>query len=217
MSAVHKLRVARSSSRRSGWCGAGQGEGQWRLRGDTRRLRLMSWHALTRSVLLAASLLTGLGPSANALAHGFAHAHEAEHRLLVQAPDTFVGEHRGDTAQDTWHHASHHTSHHTSHATSHHASHATSPQATTPESPRLAERLVTEFTAPDHEHGHVHAIIDAGLKTRGDLLPVPVPTQQTPLLAEVGAVDQAAPYSTGPAPPPERRHTAGSPRAPPAR
>lgn len=124
---------------------------------------MMSLRALVRPIILAMSLLAGLGQSVDALAHGLAHAHEAEHRGEVLQPEARV-QHQHD-----------------------------------------------------HHHDHLHAIVDAGLKSRADLVPFLVAQLPAVAVAPIDAVEQDAPRTGSPAPPPERQHTSASPRAPPAR
>jgi hypothetical protein len=156
----------------------------------------MSLHALTRSILFATSLLAGLGQSVSALAHGVAHAHEAEHRVALAQPEAHAHEQH-----------------------EHQGQHQEEPQ-TEPtwnsEGPQHASGNF-EFTQPEHDHDHVHAIVDAGLKSRPDLIPSLV-AQATALTQSVSvSVAHETPHAASPAPPPERRHTSASPRAPPSR
>lgn len=69
----------------------------------------------------------------------------------------------------------------------------------------------------EHHHEHHHAIVGLGLKPRSDA-PAFIASNTTELpLAVSISVTQAAFRAAGAEPPPPRRHTPASPRAPPAR
>lgn len=135
----------------------------------------MRLNALTRTLLVIASLVTGLGQPVSALAHGHAHAHEAEHRASAVAIDAHGHEHGfGDGIQ--------------------------------------------RDLAPDaHHHEHQHAIVEAGLKSRPDVLAFAAVAASESAHLLTLSVEQEAPYSSTAAPPAGHRHTPASPRAPPTR
>ncbi len=147
----------------------------------------MSLRALIRPIVIATSLVAGLGQSLDALAHGVAHAHEAEHRGSARQPEARVQQQRGE--QQHRHRES---------------------------SPR-SSGLQPELTQSDHQHGHVHAIVDTGLKSRSDLISILVSQAPAHALLVSGAVEAPGPDAGSSAPLSERRHTAASPRAPPSR
>lgn len=181
----------------------------------------MSLRALIRPIVLATSLLTGLGPSVDALAHGVAHAHEAEYRAAVAQPTSHAhpqqdsqrrhGEQHGEPHPQGEGHQHDEPHEHDEH----HQPDGNLQPHTAP--PHSVELLLPEVTRDDHHHSHVHAIVDAGLKSRADLAPfLAAGASDLTLSMRVGGKHET-PRTGSPAPPPAQRSTSASPRAPPSR
>ena len=77
---------------------------------------------------------------------------------------------------------------------------------------------VEQQVAPvEHHHDHAHATLGASLKSRSDVAPYVASAAMAMPTASIVSVSPGARVTAFDAPPPERRHTPASPRAPPAR
>ncbi len=154
----------------------------------------MRLSVLSRSVLIVTAFLTGLWPSFGALAHGVAHAHEAAHAYGAYATEITPDEVGG-----------------------HEHGHAAGLDRTEDHEEQHSPSRLPEFSATDHQHEHQHTVLDAGLKSRTELASFVVAHAVSPPPPRTATIDFRKPVAEIAAPPPERHHTAGSPRAPPAR
>lgn len=189
----------------------------WRASRASHSVLDMSLHALTRSILFLTSLLAALGQSVDALAHGIAHAHETEHRLAVSHFEPHAHQQQDQQREHDRHHQQDQQSEHDGHQQhDEQGPHPLTPQQNEA-SHHALELAQFEVTQPDHQHDHLHAIVDAALKSRADVVPFLAAQPPALALSVSAAIEHATPQAGRGAHPPERQHTSASPRAPPSR